>query len=125
MIKLFGYNYVIYTMNEEKYIEEKVGRRNPFVVPEGYFDTFADQMMASLPERQPQAKRLWLRPLRYAAAVVCILALGALAWFTLSPVSQQPLQAKAVKVSTDVAFDEAADYVMLDNSDIYACLSDE
>ena len=68
-------------MNEEKYIEEKVGRRNPFVVPEGYFDTFA--------------------------------------------VSQQPLQAEAVKVSTDVAFDEAADYVMLDNSDIYACLSDE
>ncbi len=112
-------------MNEEKYIEEKVGRRNPFVVPEGYFDTFADQMMASLPERQPQAKRLWLRPLRYAAAVVCILALGALAWFALSPVSQQPLQAEAVKVSTDVAFDEAADYVMLDNSDIYACLSDE
>jgi len=112
-------------MNEEKYIEEKVGRRNPFVVPEGYFDTFADQLMASLPECQPQAKRLWLRPLRYAAAFVFILALGAWAWFALSPVSQQPLQAKVVKVSSDVAFDEAADYVMLDNSDIYACLSDE
>jgi hypothetical protein len=24
----------------------------------------------------------------------------------------------------DAAFDEAADYVMLDNSDIYACLTD-
>ena len=111
-------------MNEEKYIEEKVGRRNPFVVPEGYFDTFTDQMMASLPERQPQAKRLWLRPLRYAAAVVCLFMLGAMAWFAFSP-DKQPLQAKTVNVSTDVAFDEAADYVMLDNSDIYACLSDE
>ena len=56
-------------MNEEKYIEEKVGRRNPFVVPEGYFDTFADQMMASLPERQPQVKRLWLRQAPLAAPV--------------------------------------------------------
>ena len=59
-------------MNEEKYIEEQVGRRNPFTVPEGYFDTFADQLMASLPERQPRAKQVWLRPLRYAAAVVCV-----------------------------------------------------
>ena len=55
-------------MNEEKYIEEKVGRRNPFTVPEGYFDTFADQLMASLPERQPRAKHVWMLPMRYAAA---------------------------------------------------------
>lgn len=112
-------------MNEEKYIQEKVGSRNPFVVPEGYFETFADQLMASLPERQPRANRVWLRPLRYAAAVVCLFVMGAMAWFAFSPDKQQSLQAKAVNVSTDVAFDEAADYVMLDNSDIYACLSDE
>ena len=71
-------------MNEEKYIEEQVGRRNPFTVPEGYFDTFADQLMASLPERQPRTKYVWLRPLRYAAAVVCVLAMGAMTWFALS-----------------------------------------
>ena len=70
-------------MNEEKYIEEKVGRRNPFTVPEGYFDTFADQLMASLPERQPRAKHVWMLPMRYAAAVVCVLAMGAMAWFAL------------------------------------------
>ena len=94
-------------MNEEKYIEEQVGRRNPFTVPEGYFDTFADQLMASLPERQPRTKYVWLRPLRYAAAV------------------RQPIQAEAIQVSSDVAFDEAADYAMIDNYDIYACLSEE
>ena len=93
-------------MNEEKYIEEQVGRRNPFTVPEGYFDTFADQLMASLPERQPRTKYVWLRPLRYAAAVVCVLAMGAMTWFALSssPDVQQPIQAEAIQVSSDVAF---------------------
>lgn len=95
------------------------------MVPEGYFDTFADQLMASLPERQPRAKRVWLRPLRYAAAVVCVCAMGALSWFALSPESHQPIQAEAVQLSSDADFEAAADYVMLDNYDIYACLSDE
>ena len=112
-------------MNEEKYIQEKVGSRNPFVVPEGYFDTFADQLMASLPERQPRAKQVWLRPLRYAAAVVCVCVLGVVSWLTLSPESHQPIQAEAVQLSSDADFEAAADYVMLDNYDIYACLSDE
>ena len=112
-------------MNEEKYIQEKVGSRNPFVVPEDYFDTFADQLMASLPERQPRTKRVWLRPLRYAAAVVCVFAMGALSWFALSPESHQPIQVEAVQLSSDADFEAAADYVMLDNYDIYACLSDE
>ena len=95
------------------------------MVPEGYFDTFADQLMASLPERQPRAKQVWLRPLRYAAAVVCVFAMGALSWFALSPESHQPIQAEAVQLSSDADFEAAADYVMLDNYDIYACLSDE
>ena len=95
------------------------------MVPEDYFDTFADQLMASLPERQPRAKQVWLRPLRYAAAVVCVFVLGVVSWLTLSPETQQPIQASAVQISSDVAFDEAADYAMLDNYDIYACLSDE
>jgi hypothetical protein len=114
-------------MNEEKYIEEQVGRRNPFTVPEGYFDNFADQMMASLPERQSRAQHVWLRPMRYAAAVVCVLAMGAMAWFALSssPDVHQPLQVEAVQVSGDAAFDEATDYAMIDNYDIYACLSEE
>ncbi len=32
-------------MRGEKYIEEKVGKRNPFQVPEGYFEQFASQLM--------------------------------------------------------------------------------
>ena len=114
-------------MNEEKYIEEQVGRRNPFTVPEGYFDTFADQLMASLPERQSRAKQVWLRPLRYAAAIVCVCAMGAMGWFALSssPDVSQPVRTEAAQMSNDAAFDAAADYAMIDNYDIYACLSEE
>ena len=112
-------------MNEEKYIQEKLGNRNPFRVPEGYFDHLADQVMATLPEREPRARRVWLRPLRYAAAAVCVFALGALSWMALSPDTPQ-LQAEAVQQEvTEETFDEAADYMMIDNYDIYACLSDE
>ena len=114
-------------MNEEKYIEEQVGRRNAFTVPEGYFETFTDQLMASLPERQQHAKQVWLRPLRYAAAVVCVCAMGAMGWFALSsyPDVRQPMQAEAVQMSSDAEFEAAADYAMIDNYDIYACLSEE
>ena len=37
---------------------------------------------------------------------------------------RQPIQAEAIQVSSDVAFDEAADYAMIDNYDIYSLLAD-
>lgn len=118
-------------MNEEKYIEEKVGKRNPFLVPEGYFDTFASQLMSQIaekPERQPRAKSVWLRkPLYYAAACVCALFLSGSAWlfFSKSDVpAQQPVQMASQQESGDVDFDEAADYMMLDNQDIYNYLAE-
>ena len=113
-------------MNEEKYIEERVGKRNPFLVPDGYFDHLPEQFMNTLPERKPRAKYVWLNPLRYAAAVVCVLAMGAMTWFALStsPDVQQPIQAETIQVPSDVAFEEAADYALIDNSDIYSLLAD-
>ena len=35
-------------MIEEKYLIEKVGKENPFRVPEGYFDTLSSQIMAKV-----------------------------------------------------------------------------
>ena len=118
-------------MNEEKYIEEKVGRRNPFQVPEGYFDHLADQVMASLPERQPvadapKARRVTLRPLYYAAAAVCAFVISVVVWQSF-PETSQPMPVQASVSSQDLSdddFEEAADYLMLDNYDIYACLTE-
>ncbi len=59
-------------MNEEQYLIEKVGKQNPFRVPEGYFDTLASQVMSKIdaegnkPKEVPlvakKAKTIWLRP---------------------------------------------------------------
>ena len=116
-------------MEEEKYIEELVGKRNPFRVPEGYFDNLTAQIMESLPEQKPKAKSVWLRkPMYYAAACVCALLISATAWLLMSePTSQTavPMQAHAVQQEvTDEEFEEAADYMMLDNHEIYALLSE-
>ena len=70
-------------MNEEMYIQEKVGKRNPFRVPDGYFDNLTAQVMENLPE-QPKcrAKSVFMRPVFYAAASVCALLVAgaALMW---------------------------------------------
>ena len=113
-------------MNEEKYIEEKAGKRNPFLVPEGYFEALTEQVMQSLPERKPRAKSIWLRPVFYAAASVCALLISAAVWLAL-PGETDRQQAQVIEVRQeqgDTYFDEAADYMMLDNQDIYAYLAD-
>ena len=113
-------------MNEEKYIEERVGKRNPFLVPDGYFDHLADQVMASLPE-QPAQQAASEKLYYYAAAAVCALVVSIAVWQSFPQTSEQaavPAQMASADQPGDAAFDEAADYVMLDNSDIYACLTD-
>ena len=118
-------------MEEEKYIKELVGKRNPFVVPEGYFEQLTDQVMQSLPDRRPRAKTIWLRPVFYAAASVCALFVCATVWLSWPSSSQQDqkgvaeaVQAVQMQQPDDTYFDEAADYMMLDNQAIYACLAD-
>ena len=121
-------------MNEEHYLINKVGKDNPFRVPEGYFDTLASQVMSRVdaegnkPQDMPlaakKAKTVWLRPVLYAAASVCALFISVTAYqhFTAQPVENTTEQ---VAVYSDDSFDEAADYVMIDNQDIYACLTGE
>ena len=60
--------------NEEKIIAEKLGKENPFRVPEGYFDHFAEQFMNELPERQVvvpahRSRLKVLRPILMASLV--------------------------------------------------------
>ena len=107
-------------------MEEEVGKRNPFIVPDGYFDHLAEQVMAALPEQKPKAKSLWLRPVFYVAASVCILFICAGVWLALPDQHQQVITpVTAQQDPVDDSFDEAVDYMMLDNHDIYAYLADD
>lgn len=121
-------------MNEEQYLINKAGKENPFRVPEGYFDSLASQVMSrvdaegnkpqDMPMIEKMAKTVWLRPVLYAAASVCALFISVTVYqhFTAQTVENTTEQ---VAVYSEDSFDEAADYVMIDNQDIYACLTGE
>ena len=119
-------------MNEEMYIQEKVGKRNPFRVPEGYFDNLTAQVMQQLPEQpQRRAKSVFMRPVFYAAASVCTLLVAGAAWMwhaEADSTSATPVQAQAEVQSQQDAngeyLEEAADYMMLDNHEIYSYLAE-
>lgn len=62
-------------MRQEDKLKEKTGQRLPYKVPEGYFKSFKDNLMQSLPEypEKPVPKRLtgWqrIKPYVYLAAM--------------------------------------------------------
>ena len=63
-------------MEEENRILKKVGTRNPFKTPEGYFEGFTQELMDKLPEKELisyQEPTLWQRvkPWIYMTAMFC------------------------------------------------------
>jgi hypothetical protein len=108
--------------HEEVTFNDRKMKANPFRVPEGYFEQLPSQVMSKLPDRTVRARRAPLRRLLYAAAsVVVALVIGATAYFQLQSHDEQDLTASA---ETYTYMDEAADYAMLDNIEIYACLAE-
>lgn len=113
--------------NEEIYIINRFGQRNPFLVPEGYFDQLTDKVMDRLPKEETKPALIRsIRPWLYAAACLLVVILTTTIYFNSSD-SQQQLLSSAMEssVSSDNYVEEAADYAMLDNHDIYACLLNE
>ncbi len=123
--------------NEERYIKEKIGDKSPFRVPEDYFDQLASRVMSQLPEQQElskksmqqprrQARLVALRPWLYAAAcVIAIVVLTLTLHFhqRVAEPLEQPMAAVSAPVD-DEYIDDVADYVMLDNTEIYAYLAE-
>ena len=138
-------------MNEEKKINDIFGKENHFKVPEGYFDNFAEQMMAKIPmqefdspeetdknRQENKAKfvhlSLWRRlPLRKIAAVLAVTAmLGGGVLYQLQQAEKKhhamahnetpATESSHVTDGEDVAFEQMADYTMMDSQDFYAQL---
>ncbi len=122
-------------MNEEEYLKSKVGNRNPFTVPAGYFEQLAQQVMDRIPavtqELKPAPKKTvfkQLRPWLYAAACVCVGVFTAGVLFNSQNDNSKELEQMAtleqenINYYSDNYIDEEADYAMFDNQEIYACL---
>lgn len=115
------------------YIQEKVGKRDPFRVPEGYFENLTAQVMQNLPEQpKRRTKSVFMRPVFYAAASVCALLVAGAAWMWrpgADASSANATQANAISQpqqqdASGEYFEEAADYMMLDNHEIYSYLAE-
>jgi len=118
---------------DEKILEEYFGKKQPFQVPEGYFDDFASKLMAQLPEKDARVIKmqptLWqrFRPYAVAASVVAVIfSVGLYISLDdrLSVNSKSHSVAKTEYNNSYSAFDAAADYTMLDNEEIYSYIAD-
>ena len=110
-------------MNEELYIKNRLGDRNPFRVPEGYFDSLTAEVMKNLPEQPKQSILVRFRPWRYSAACPVAVVFTATLYLLTPDSSDQMMAADAT--TTDTYVEDVADYMMADNNDIYALLASE
>ena len=117
-------------MNEEEYLRSRMGTKNPFTIPEGYFEQLTAQVMDRLPEKKPAKVAVMkrLRPWLYAAACVCVGVFVAAVAFNQQTEDLQGQQQMAnmgqenVNYYSDSYIDEAADYAMIDCQEIYSYL---
>lgn len=117
------------------------GGHQPFRVPDGYFESLAGRVMEQIPASAPatddtereavavvgSARRGTLRRLCVAAAILCAVILSGVVLFNKSfAPAHQPTMAETMKTETaEDNIDLAADYAMMDNHDIYACLMND
>ncbi len=105
---------------------------SPFKVPDGYFDTLTERVMARIPENEvklvSKPRSRWATAWRAYAAVAAMVALlfGAGIYFNQQDEETgKPVASATGSYSEEADFDAVADYIMADESDFYAYLSGE
>lgn len=116
-------------MKEEDELLKKLGTKNPFTVPEGYFENFSKNLMDKLPEREPaftEEITLWdrVKPWVYMAAMFCGLMFSVRV--VVGPPKQDtPLFSAAETESFSDEYVEAIlDHSMMDDYSFYQYLTE-
>jgi hypothetical protein len=124
-------------MRTEENLKEMFGRENPFKVPENYFETLAENIISQLPEEssaQVVKMSVWKKYRVHLLAAACVLSVLFSAGIYVS-VKENTKEAQVfdktrvevaeTTIEAEDAFDEMADYVMIDKEDMYAYISGE
>ncbi len=118
-------------MAENKFKLEPYDGRNPMTVPEGYFDTLTQRVMANLSaEEKPKVISLKPRNNRIIAwcttAAACLI--GAIVYFAIPHTDSELPPVKVAEVETTVTpedkyQEDVMNYAMVDYDDVYYYLS--
>lgn len=120
-------------MKEDSVLKEKIGTKNPFRTPEGYFDTFSERIMQQIfdenkekvslhkrPVYRSKSLFMRIRPYLYLAAM-----LGGI-FFGLYIYNEAQSYTPAIKPSneisilvTDEYIDDLCDFAMVEEGAIY------
>ena len=113
-------------MEADEKIIKAIGKGNPFRVPDNYFDNLSSQIMSKLPDESTQksVKRTKYRPLIYAAFTIATLFILSV-FVNHNKEKQSAVTSGIISQTTTNYSDDMADYLMMDNMDIYACLESE
>ena len=117
-------------MKEEQDILKKVGTKNPFRVPEGYFESFTQELMSKLPEKEayipePEAN-LWTRikPWLYMTAMFMGIMLSVRIFVGEPQKDDFPISmAEAEQLSAE-EWENIANNIMAQNYGLYEFLSE-
>jgi hypothetical protein len=118
-------------MKEEKLLLEKMGRHEPFTVPDGYFDSLTERVMSRLPEKEAPAEKeytLWerVKPWVYMTAMFMGLMCSMRLWIERPEEPTVPaLTASDAALFTDEEMELITDRSMMDDYALYQYLSEE
>lgn len=123
-------------MKEENELLNKIGKDNPFLVSEGYFDHFTTELMNKLPEKdEPQSgirkPTVWrkVRPWIYVAAMLVGVAFMVKMFVGDSALPEDKANTEVtIAAAAETDYDEYIDYAvsqsMLDEYSLYIYLTD-
>ena len=130
-------------MESTNHLQKEYGTQRPFRVPENYFSELSSRVMAQIPTEEqkevvvtikPRRTMVhYLRPLAAAAMTIGVVLVGFLAYHEFDGAQGKHALAEGhlaqgaheTSASSEDEFDKAADYFMIDESDMYAYLASE
>lgn len=117
-------------MEEEKNILKKVDTKNPFTVPEGYFENFTQDLMSKLPEKEsylPESDpTLWQRvkPWIYMTAMFVGIMLSVKIFIGEPRKDEFPITQAEAEHLTDEEWEIIASRTMIIDYDLYEFLTE-
>ncbi len=121
-------------MKEDTELKKKIGKENPFKVPEGYFENIVPEIMKQLPEAEAQESveiTMWerVKPWVYMVAMFCGLMFGLRVMMMDKPVNKEMntgnvSMTDSVQGIPDEYIDPILDQAMMDDYTLYMYLTD-